>query len=200
MTTPLTVKNAQGRLATWDADTLGALIVDATGAAAASSDLIYVSEVVADEIDGEEYARATFTAAFDTETGVLGIDPEDAPEADTTGTTPAGVWFYDPTGANDAARELIAFLPVAAGPGFAGWEINAPNGIAKVRPEPAPSVTSIGDLTPDEEGNISPEELNAILDVAASQPAVDETTIDYNESGELTVIGGGGGGLSAGIT
>lgn len=132
MAAPLTVRSARGRLATWDADTLGVLIVDETGADAAASTMVYVSDVAADELTAGGYARGTVDVVFDQdgETGRLMLDPLGTPySTDTTGESPAGVWFYDTTGGADASRELIAFLPCAVGAGFAGWEPEPPDGI-----------------------------------------------------------------------
>lgn len=169
MATPLTTRTKRGQLADYDGVAVGVLVVDATGAAAAATTMVYVSAVTANEIDTGDapgYARGTIDMLYtqDGETGIWDMDPAGTPySTDMTGATPAGVWFYDTTGGSDAARELIAFLPIEPGAGFDGWTISSPtDGVARVKveePELEARVTSLEDRTVPDAADGDPDQV-----------------------------------------
>jgi len=123
---------------------LGWFIITEAGLAAADGGLEYVADLAVDyEIDGAP--RGTIDVVLDEVEGsstrsLLVRDPESTiPVADTTGTTPAMVVFYDTTGADDTEHKLVAALEVTViEAGYADWEIDPSDGIA--------AITSASDL------------------------------------------------------
>jgi hypothetical protein len=168
MAEPLTTRTAAGKLETYDGTTLGWLIVTAAGAAAAARSMQFVSEVVAEEIDGAEYERGEIDVIYEQvgEQGQLKRDGA-VPSTDTTGTTPGGVWFFDQTGVDETEWELVTFLPSPPGPGSADWDIGV-DIIAIAQPpttSPGGGASALADLTD--------------VDVAA---LVDTGLLVYNEA------------------
>jgi hypothetical protein len=139
---PFTFRSSRGLLQTYGVEdtatngpTVGVMLVDHDGAAAATTAMQWLSELASFEVAD---ARGTQDVIYvqDGESGVLRQDPAaDTPyESDTTGATPAGVVLFDIAGVDDTAHRLIAFLPVEEGDGFAGWTIDEPAaGLARVR-------------------------------------------------------------------
>lgn len=124
----LTTRWAATRIGNYDATELGVLLVNEDGAAAAATTMEFVADVTTDELAGS-YARGLILMELteDGDTHILDFDPATDPyTTDTTGQTPAGAWFYDTTGANDAAHRLLFFLPLAAGDGYADWQLLQP--------------------------------------------------------------------------
>lgn len=124
-------------LGSYDGETIGWLIGDASCLAGLTSSLEHVSDLVGelDTGDAPSYARGTIDVVTDQvgETTVLIRDPESSvPSTDTTGGTPAVVVFYDPSGGSDATDLLLSALPIAEGPGYSDWEVDPSSGIAAV--------------------------------------------------------------------
>lgn len=154
MTAPLVTRAAQGQLKTYAGTTLGWLIVDATGADAASTAMEFVTDAAPDELDDTTvtgYARGDIDVTWQQidDTGTLIRNPAyTVPSTDTTDGIPAGVWFYDKTGGTDATNTLIAFHPVAIGAGFPDWDIDPVDGIASVGIEYTPGTPADWDTVP----------------------------------------------------
>jgi hypothetical protein len=134
----LTFQNTRDDLGSYDGETLGWFIIDADGLAAANGSMEFVADLaVAFEIAGAP--RGTIDVVIDTvdgdsTTSLLTRDPASAiPLADTTGTTPAMVVFYDTTGGSDATDPLVAALEVPSiEAGYADWEIDPSGGLARI--------------------------------------------------------------------
>jgi hypothetical protein len=181
---------SSGRLATYHGVTLTGTFVDSNGAdiIAAAGDGPIVDLANLSEFAGTTIAAATFTAEADVELGVLDVASDESPAADTSGSSDvAGLVFSGPGGVLVAcytfeARAGLSVDPVAVGGGIAVWE-----------PAPGDLVRSVAGIGPDGDGDVDVASLVAALDLTISQPAVDETTIVYNELGELSAIGGSGG-------
>jgi hypothetical protein len=156
MALPLTTILTRWTLGSYDGETVGVLLVDATGAENAASTAQYVSDVSTDELDGSGYDRGTVDLVLtaDGETLHLTHDPEGTPYVtDTTGNTPAGVWYFDPAGGSDAARKLLVFLPIEPEAGFDGWELVAPlQGIARVNVSTDALLVALGEAIADIDG------------------------------------------------
>ena len=159
LTFPITRANLGG----YAGSTLGWFIIDADGLEAASSVMEHVADLAAFAVDGDP--RGTIDVVIDdTDPAhlLLARDPLSAvPTADTTGSEPAAVVFYDTTGGSDATDKLVSLLQVPEiEPGGPGWEVDPADGIADITDQNNLSVATV----PFVNGDVDAETLAEALD------------------------------------
>jgi hypothetical protein len=127
----------QSILGTLDGETVGAAVLQVDNT---DTDLIgsmeFLSEVTGWEVSGGSYARQTVELAVAEEDGASVVRyATDPPEFDLTGIDDSNaVVFYDTSGADDDAHEVIFALFNEPGAGFDAWTPDEPTlGLARVR-------------------------------------------------------------------